>query len=342
MTYQEVMDRLSKGVTAPCYLICGNEPLLTQRLLKQLKSVILEAGTAEWNEEHFYGENARPQDIVVSARTLPMMARRRLVIVYNADLIEDPDDEMVEYVGRPVETTVMVLTAEKADMRKRFFIAMKDVTLTCLPLRSYEVIAWIAQEGRGCGMDLPKEVLQFLAEYLGNDRLLIHQELDKLALRFSQAHPIPSDITLASVKQMVGQGRHHTVFELIRCLGEKDIQGAMRLLVKLYAEGEPPLKTLFMLTKEWRMMAMAKEAIRAGLSPSDVAQKIGLKPFLLKPFFEQLKKWRAEEIRRAFDLSLSADAQLKGGCQAEAFVLEMLVLDLCGRVGDMPYTASVH
>jgi DNA polymerase III delta subunit len=60
-----------------------------------------------------------------------------------------------------------------------------------------------------------------------------------------------------------------------------------------------------------------------------VGKKIGLAPFLLSDFFQRLKRWRKEEIREAFRLSLAADSQLKGGRQSPSFVLEALLLELC-------------
>src|SRR5436305_59625 len=61
-----------------------------------------------------------------AARTLPMMAKRRLVLVRDADDIKaDELNQLIPYVSAPCPETCLVFVAEKADTRIKFFTAFK-------------------------------------------------------------------------------------------------------------------------------------------------------------------------------------------------------------------------
>jgi DNA polymerase-3 subunit delta len=194
---------------------------------------------------------------------------------------------------------------------------------------------WIAQEGQKRGLHFSKEALWYLKEHLGTDLFSIQQEIDKLALHLSDADgaaspsPGAKEIPIEAVQQVIADGRSHSIFELVGAVGEKNVKTALRLLTELLSEGERPLFILTMLTRQWRIMALAKEEINSGKTESAAGKKVPMPPRLLPPFFQQLKRWNSREIRRAFDLSLAADSQLKGGRQSASFVLEALILDLC-------------
>ena len=130
------------------------------------------------------------------------------------------------------------------------------------------------------------------------------------------------------VQTVVGNGRSHSIFELTNAVSARDVQEAVKLLRSILSEGAHPLFVLTMLTRLWRQMAMAKRLILTGQS-STVAKKVPMPPSLFQSFLQQLKKWSLDDIQWAFELSLSADSQLKGSALSRKSILETLVLDLC-------------
>lgn len=349
MTYPKALKHLDLNRLSPLYLVSGEEPFLIQKTLDQFREKAIDSAVRDFNYDLFQGEAVAPEEILLIAQTFPVASARRLIIIQNADLIKDDRELFPAYFENPLETTVLVFVAAKPDLRRKLFVALKKkgTLITCPPLYDNEISRWITQEGEKKGLRFSQEALWYLKERLGKELFLIEQELNKLASHLEAgtlpAAPRPGplsggpayppaagrEVSLKVAQEVVGGGRGHSIFELTRAVGEKNLKGALNLLASLLSEGERPLPILAMLTRQWRMMAIAQEGLYAGESESVVGKKIGLPPFFLSAFLRQLKHWKRDEIRKAFDLSLAADSQLKGGRQSASFVLEALLLELC-------------
>lgn len=337
MTFQEALRHLDQKRFSPCYLLSGEEPFLIQALLHQFREKAVDPAATDFNYDQFRGEEVDAEEVLLIAQTFPVFSARRLLIVLNADQMTDDREALPAYLENPCETTVLVFVAAKPDMRKKLFSTLKKkgLVITCPPLYENEVPQWIAQEGEKRGLRFSKEALWYLKEHLGTDLFSIQQEIDKLTLHLSAADkagslsPEAKEISVDRVQEVIADGRSHSIFELVGAVGEKNVKTALSLLTELLAEGERPLFILTMLVRQWRIMALAKEELDSGKTESAAGKKVPMPPRLLAPFFQQLKKWNGREIRRAFDLSLAADSQLKGGRQSASFVLEALILDLC-------------
>lgn len=327
MTYTEAVKHLEQARFSPIYLLTGEEPFFIQQILRGFREKVLEEASRDFNYDHFQGESLDPRQVLMTAKTFPLFSARRLVIIQNADLIKDEREALLSYLESPCDTTVLVFVAAKPDMRKKLFTALKKkgAAIHCAPLTEQALPGWIAQEGKRRGVSLSEEATWYLKERLGNDLFLIQQEIDKFSLHSSDK----KEVSLEMVQQLIAGGRSHSIFELVRAVGEKNLKRSLTLLSSLLEEGEHPLFILTMLTRQWRLMATAREGIDAGKSETAVGKKVPMPPSLLPAFFKQLRNWKGSDIRRAFDLSLAADSQLKGGRQSAPQVLEMLLLDLC-------------
>lgn len=327
MTYAEALKQLEQARFSPLYLLTGEEPFFIQQILNRFREKVLEEASRDFNYDQFQGENLDPAQVIMTAKTFPVFSLRRLVIIQNAELIKDERELFLSYIEMPCDTTVLLFVAAKPDMRKKLFGALKKgaTTIQCAPLTDQALPGWIAQEGKKRGISLSEEATWHLKERVGNDLFLLQQEIDKFALHASDK----KEISLDMVQQLIAGGRSHSIFELVRAVGERNLKSSLALLASLLQEGEHPLFILTMLTRQWRLMATAKEGIDAGKSETAVGKKVPMPPSLLPAFFKQLRNWKSGDIRRAFDLSLAADSQLKGGRQSAPQVLEMLLLDLC-------------
>ena len=59
------------------------------------------------------------------------------------------------------------------------------------------------------------------------------------------------------------------------------------LLNTAEGRGEPPLKILYMITRQIRLLVQAKEMLEEGLSQADVGRKLGIRDFYLKDFIKR-------------------------------------------------------
>lgn len=329
MTFQDALQHLDRGQFSPLYLITGDEPYFVDALRRRFLEKTLDPSAHSFNFNTFRGEETRPGAVLSVANTFPVLSPRRLIVIQNADQLKDDEGLLLDYVSNPSESTILVFIAEKPDMRKKLFSTLKKkaALMSCPRLRERELPLWVRQEARKLGLHLSEEALWFLKEHLGCNLLAVHQELEKLVL-YQAGNDDKPEITMDVVQAVIGSGRSHSVFELTDAVGRRDLEKALRLLRALLAEGAHPLFVLTMLTRLWRQMATAKILITSGQS-SAVAKKVPMPPSLLQSFLQQLKNWSLEDIQGAYDLSLSADSQLKGSALPGKSILETLLLDLC-------------
>ena len=106
---------LARG-EAPVYLIHGEEAFLTRQAGEWLRRTVLAGAVEDFNLDRFDGrESFDAERIVQAARTLPMMAPRRMIWVRNAEVVfKQPAAavaKLVEYVESPDPMSCLVFQA---------------------------------------------------------------------------------------------------------------------------------------------------------------------------------------------------------------------------------------
>ncbi len=327
MTHEEALLSLHPERLSLCYLVYGEEPFFVNQVLRWF----IENGVPEelrpFNYNRFDGDKITPKEVTIIAKSYPMGGKQRMIILDHAEKIKDPEGHLLSYFNAPSKTTVMVLVAVKPDMRTTFFSRLKKqaTLIGCRPLYDNEVPRFIQQEATRQGIRLTNDAIWQLKESLGKNPYLIQQELQKVAPATAggQRPLVAVDMLKSSTP-----GREHSVFELTSAVGEKDTRKALQLTACLLSEGEPPLMILSMLIRHFRMMAGAKEGLQSQ-PESVVGRQLSMPPSRVTLFLKQLRLWKGEEIRWAFDHFKEVDGQLKGGRTAPAIVLEGLMLALC-------------
>ncbi len=347
MTCEEALRRLDPDKLAFCYLIYGEETFFIHRILHWFFEKGIDKESRDFNINRFEGEKITPEEVLLAAKSYPMGGPKRLVVLEDTEKIKDPQDRFLSYLDSPPSTTVMVFVAKKPDMRTKLFLALKQqaTLIHCRPLYENEVPRFIRQEGERLRLRITEDAIWFLKEHLGNNLFLIQQEIEKLSLHLGQGYPdadalrqggpnqeglspATREVSLDRVRAVLSGEGEHSIFELLRALGEKDLRKALFALSFLLVQGEPPLKILTLFAREFRIMASLKEALLVE-SESVAGKRLSMPPSRIPEFFKRLRLWKKEEIRATFNLLQKADLQLKGGRLAASIVLEKLILELC-------------
>src|SRR6185312_11347454 len=118
----------------PVYIVAGEERLLRDEVIAELRAASLGGGVAAFNEDKFTAGEVDVDKVVAAARTVPMMAPRRFVLVRSAerwDTVEgtektsSPIDRIAEYAAAPIDSTCLVVVGSKIDGRRKVVAAAK-------------------------------------------------------------------------------------------------------------------------------------------------------------------------------------------------------------------------
>src|SRR5262245_16373343 len=112
------LERLRQEAVGPLYFIYGKERYLVDQAVEILRQRVLEPALRDFNYELFHGKEVSAARIMQAARTLPMMAKRRLVLIREADEMKaDELSGLIPYLARPSAETCLVFVGEKIDQR---------------------------------------------------------------------------------------------------------------------------------------------------------------------------------------------------------------------------------
>ena len=77
----EFYEKLNPDKLAPVYILVSSEPLLLDRAQTAIRDAAVPPDLRGFNVDQLNGKGGNADQIATAAQTLPMMAKRRLVIV---------------------------------------------------------------------------------------------------------------------------------------------------------------------------------------------------------------------------------------------------------------------
>jgi DNA polymerase III subunit delta len=217
-TPQAVRKQLAAGKPDSIYLIVGDDEAEMSRLAADI-SALVEDELRAFNLERVYAgeKSASPAAIAESARTFPMMADRRVVLVLRAEKLlkpkrrgkaadeeEDGDgeeppsdlDALEAYVKSPEPRTTLVFVAADVDRSRRLYKAIqKQATIIeCWGLkgardakvdlrqvaRTAELL--VKQAVADAGQQIDPAAARLIAERAGTDITTLRGDVDRLLL----------------------------------------------------------------------------------------------------------------------------------------------------------------
>jgi DNA polymerase-3 subunit delta len=308
----DVLGAIARGAIDPIYCLQGAERFLVDRAVLALRAAVLGPGGAGGlNHDVFELKESGLDSALAAARTLPMFAKRRLVVGRGVDQLKaDQLEDLPDYVSDPNPSTVLVLTAEKVDGRlKPFAVLRKGGYLHEFPrLRDRELPGWIVREASARKIAIDQDAAGALAEAAGPDLGRLAQALEQLALYAGAGQRIRR----GDVEELVAETRERGVFELTKAIGDGDVPRAMGLLGNMLANREPPLRIQFMLVRQLRQIWRAKELAAAGTPRQEIAAAVGIAPFFLDDVLIPARRMSLPALERSFRRLYQSDRTLKG------------------------------
>jgi DNA polymerase-3 subunit delta len=320
VTPAELADELAQGRVRPAYLLAGEEPLLRDDALAMLRASVLEGGAADWNCDRLEGAGLTPGALIDAARTLPVMAARRLVIVDEPDARRGGSKGVTEALaelvsGSAMSESVLVVLAAKADRRARWVKAFGDACVDCEPpRRAREIAVFIRAEAKRQDVTLERGVAELLAERTGPQLLMLRQEIGKLGLLAG----LGGKVSRAHVNAGTALVAEESIWDLTDAIGEGRAADALGVLGRLLGAGAPPPVILGSLVSHFRRLLR----VGGGVAVSGP-------PFVRKKLDTQARRYGMRRLRSSLDAIHETDLALKGaGALRPDLALERLVIAL--------------
>ena len=321
----EIRKQIKAGKTGPLYVLEGDDLQSRHDLALEFAGLVDE-GLQAFNVESFYANeasNAAGRDQLIgallsTARTLPMMAPRRVVIVHEAERLlaprrgKDEDDAILEepvkkgkrgitpaeeleaYVENPEPMSTLVFVSGPLDANRRIVKLLRKHAdfVDCGTLHNpREAAMWITKRLEKDELTIePKAIAQLLAA-TGLTLGRIRPEIDKLIL-YASGEAV---ITVAHVREVVlPQEESEGTFALMDAVQNANASRALREISAL---------------------------IEGGVQPFVILGQLRAATIRLRP----------DRVKNGLEAVLRTDVAIKSSAGTPQHLLECLAVELCAR-----------
>jgi DNA polymerase-3 subunit delta len=313
----------------PVYLIYGEQDLLLERALDQLKVDVGKVADLDFNSETFDGETANADEIVAACNTLPFASERRLVVVRNVDKMgREATEALVAYVENPSEATILALVAKKLAKNTRLYKAVDKLgglLERAAPGRNEwpgEVQKLFARKGRHVTLD----GAELLVNAVGPDLRRLSIEVDK-AVAFTGPR---TELTADDIEQVVSTASTTKVWEIGPALADRDCARSLRLLDLLLADGETVFGLHALALRTVRDLITARALIDRGEgSAAQLAGELGRPEWQVRSLPRQARAFTSDDLVDILRAAAQSEAQMKTSRDAR-LVFERWIVKVCG------------
>jgi DNA polymerase-3 subunit delta len=325
------------------YILYGQDDFSLSQALQEIKAGLGDREMVATNTTSLEGQHLTLGELRNKCGAAPFLSSHRLVIVdgllgrFEVKQSKPRSgkgksrNELGEwegldsYIKQMPETTVLVLVDEEVKGQNPLLKKLSPLAeVRTFPLlRGRDLKAWIRQRVKAEGGDIIPQAVNLLAELIGGDLWAMDGEIQKLLL-YSREHLISED----DVRQLVSHVQEANIFALVDAVAEGRTELAQRILHRLYDEGVAPIYILVMITRQFRLIAQARD-LGKGLSRLQIQDRLGLKSsYSLDKTLSQAKLYDFEGVKRAYDKLLETDLAIKTGKYSDKLALELLVTEL--------------
>ncbi len=329
------------------YIMYGQDSFSLQGELGKIKAELGDPAMLAINTTVLDGKQINLNQFQDVCNTMPFLHQLRLVIVegllgrFDSEkktgkrtnkVQSKANDEMrdwrivADYIEKMPATTVLIFIDGELDEKKNALLKHLSpiANIKRFPqLKGERINYWIKTRIAERGGKVSAKAIDLLGELAGNDLWHINSEIEKL-IAFGHGRLITED----DVRQVTSYNSEANIFALVDAVLEGRRREAQQLLHRLFTEGMNPSHILTMITRQLRLILMAKELSPA--SRQEAMSRLGIsRDFQFDRLLKQAKLYTIDTIKRAYHKILEADMAIKTGKYDDDLSVELLVMDLC-------------
>jgi DNA polymerase III subunit delta len=300
------------------YLLLGDDEERKARSVEKLRN--------DRAAETYDAAETGPEAVVSACNSYSLFGEGSFVLVRNLDAWNASQKaQILNYLENPSPEADLVMLGAKLGAREKLLAAVKKTgeVYDFKQPTGKALAKWTIGHAKKQGLELPEDVAEELVARCSDDKVRVSKELDKLAL-YAEGTATPED-----VEALVPPDLQSNIFRFVEVLGARERDRALELLETLLSTTEPPLRILYMIRRQFRLLARSRALFMSGASRSEVASTLKVPPFVAKKLEEQSGKMDEEDLEKALALVLNLERGLKGGSDlGDELQVELTVLRL--------------
>jgi DNA polymerase-3 subunit delta len=314
---EEIIKRLRENEYAPIYFLFGAEVFYIDQITLYIEENALEPAEKGFNQMIFYGKDVTVNDLISHAKRFPMMSERQVVIIKEAQGIQDfnrqeAQEMLANYVQNPLPSTILVLAFKNKtlDKRKSLFktIEKHAIAVESKKLYDNQIPDWVFQYISDKGHEIEVTAAQILIDFIGNDLERLSNEINKVLINYSEKVTITPGI----VQKYIGISKDYNAFELQRAIAVKDILKANKIVNYFGTNTKtnpiiPVIALIFNFFSKILVIHKSKDK-----SQNQLAKLAGVNPYFIKEYIHAAQNYSLGKVIQNIHYIREADLRSKG------------------------------
>lgn len=319
---QRINNDIKTGQLKHIYLLYGEETYLSRQYRDRLKDAV--TGDDTMNYYYHEGKGVLTGEIIDLAETMPFFAERRLIVLENSGLFKSGGEELAAYLPDMAETCYFVFVETEVDKRSRLYKAVqaKGYAAEFAMQDETTLKRWILGMMKREGKNISEASLNYLLEKTGADMENIRKETEKLFCYCMDK----DSIEIADIDEICVRRLSSHIFDMVGAIAEKKQKKALELYYELLSLKEPPMRILFLVTRQFHLLMQVKELQKKGFSNKVIGEKTGLPGFIAGKYAAQAKGFTGERLREAVESCVEAEEDIKTGRMNDNMSVELLII----------------
>jgi DNA polymerase-3 subunit delta len=314
---KKIMTDLKSKKYAPVYFLQGEETFYIDLISDYIETQVLGEAEKGFNQVIVYGKDVTMATVLTHARRFPMMAERQVVIVKEAQDIQDLGKEigaklLLDYLTKQVPSTILVFCHKNKSLDKRKDVGKKidqlAVTLTCKKLYDNQLPEFVAEYVKEKKVAIEDRAVQALCEFVGNDLHRLANEVDKLIISLAPGEGISTE----RVMNQVGVSKEYNIFELQKAIINRDslLAGKIVNYFESNTKKNPMIPVVAFLFSFFSKLLSASQA--SDKSEKGLASELKVSPYAVRDYSLALRQYPLPKIMDNISSIKEADLKLKG------------------------------
>jgi DNA polymerase-3 subunit delta len=333
---KKILSDLKARKFNPVYFLQGEESYFIDVISDYIEAHALSEAEKGFNQVVVYGKDVTMATVLTHARRFPMMSEFQVVLVKEAQEIQDLNKEigaklLLEYLKQPVPSTILVFCHKHKTLDKRRELGKNidklTTSVTSKKLYDNQLPDFVSEYARDKKLVIEDRAVLAICEFVGNDLSRIANEIDKLMISLQPGELITSERVMAQV----GVSKEYNIFELQKAILQKDSFTVAKIVnyVEANTKKNPLIPIVAFLYSFFSKLLLATQV--ADKSEKGLASVLKVSPYAIRDYSLALRQYSPIKILDNISLLKEADLKLKGvnsGAADEGQIFRELVYRL--------------
>jgi len=314
---KKILSDLKARKFNPVYFLQGEESYFIDVISDFIEVHALSEAEKGFNQVVVYGKDVTMATVLTHARRFPMMSEFQVVLVKEAQEIQDLNKEigaklLLEYLKQPVPSTILVFCHKHKTLDKRRELGKNidklTTSVTSKKLYDNQLPDFVTEYARDKKLVIEDRAVLAICEFVGNDLNRIANEIDKLMISLQPGESVTAERVMAQV----GVSKEYNIFELQKAILQKDSFTVAKIVnyVEANTKKNPMIPIVAFLYSFFSKLLLATQA--ADKSEKGLASALKVSPYAIRDYSLALRQYSPLKILDNISLLKEADLKLKG------------------------------